>query len=216
MLHALMFLFFSSCVSEYIHPPSACLFKAPLQPVLLPVFCLMFFLKQRMGVWLIVRRNSSTVATRLHRFSSQFRWVYCLVRPQMRPELSQHTDSLSLDLFFTVSSWRGGRLAAAAPRSRTAACRPQRTGGRIDMLPWSALFELQFGDVLEVHRPPAPADVASAPSTDTAPGCTVIPLVLLTGLFSCFLLLGWKLCAPRRPGPLRVPQTSKMVSAAFS
>ena len=167
-------------------------FKATLQPVLLLVFWSTFFFKQRMGVWLIVRCNSLPWQPDCFVFQPSLDEFTVPIRPQMREELAQHTDSLSLALFFNrLLLARRPSGCCCRTEEPHSARRPQRTGGRIDMLLRSAVWYIQFRDLfggapVHQHRP---LSAPQPPSTDTAPGCTDIPLFIsLTGLFSCFLL----------------------------
>ena len=122
-----------------------------------------------------------------------------------------HRLSFTRSLLYSSPPGEAAIWLAAAPRSHIATRWPQRTGGRIDMLPRSAVWNAVSGRF------------GGAPSTSTGRSRlssqgwhrTVIHCYLFFSLnedFSLCFLLGWKLCAPR---PVRGPQTSKTSSAAF-
>ena len=109
-----------------------------------------------------------------------------------------HRHSLTRSLYYRLLLLRrpSGCCCTEEPHRHT----PQRTRGRIDMLPRSAVWNAVLGHF------------GSAPSTSTSRSHQSSqhrhssrlhwnPFISLTGLFSCFLSC-WKFCAPRRPSDM--------------
>ena len=139
------------------------------------------------------------------------------IRPQMRPELSQHIDSLSLAVFFTVSSWPrrpSGCCCTEEPHRRTPATAHRRTGRHVaEVRRLKCNFRMFWRCTVHQHWLLSP-QLQHRHRT----GLHWDSFISLTGLFSCFL--SWaESCALRRSDLLEAgkpPKRYRLLSVNLS